>query len=64
MIEYRKARQKMGEGGDSTEGELCVIESTEELYEGYFEMLIDLYREELEHWINQNEIINLDLKVR
>ena len=54
----------MGEGGDSTEGELCVIESTEELYEGYFEMLIDLYREELEHWIKQNEIINLDLKVR
>lgn len=65
VIEYRVARQKMNEGGDrGIEGELSVIEGTEGLYEGYFEMLTDLYREELEHWINQNEIINLDLKVR
>lgn len=64
MIEYRRSRQKMNEGVESAGGELAVIECTEELYHRYFEMLIDLYREELEHWINQNEIINLDLKVR
>lgn len=31
-------------------------------YERYHEMLTDLYREELEHWINENQVINLRLK--
>lgn len=65
VIEYRGVRQKMNEDQeDSVEGELAVIESTEELYGRYHEMLSDLYREDLERWINQNEIINLDLKIR
>jgi len=63
VIEYRRIRQKMNEEVDNnTEGELAVIEDTEELFLRYHEMLSDLYREDLEHWINQNTIINFELK--
>jgi hypothetical protein len=50
------------EADNNTEGELAVIEDTEGLFNRYHEMLSDLYREDLEHWINQNAIINFELK--
>ena len=56
VIEYRQARKKLIE--EKREGEV------EELFERYHEMLIDLYRENLEHWINENVTINFHLKSR
>ena len=53
----------MNEDADKgTGGELAVIEDTEGLFNRYHEMLSDLYREDLEHWINQNTVINFELK--
>jgi hypothetical protein len=40
------------------------LEDREALYETYHAMFIELYREELEHWINENEVIHMNLKSR
>ena len=55
VIEYRQSKQKL----DSKDKE-----GLEELFNRYHEMIVDLYREDLEFWINQNLVINLTLKTR
>ena len=55
VLEYRSSRQKLAL--DDTRG-------LEELYSRYHEMVVDLYREDLEEWINENLVINLMLKSR
>ena len=62
VIEYRVAKGKGTiEGGG---GGVGVMEDTEELFHKYHVMLSDLYREELEHWINENQVIHMSLKSR
>lgn len=39
-------------------------EALENLYQGYFDMFTEIYRDELEQWINENHIIHMSLKSR
>ncbi len=55
VIEYRVKRNKLGKSDE---------EALEGLYQGYFEMFTEIYRDELEQWINENQIIQMSLKSR
>ena len=55
VIEYRVKKNGMGDKDE---------EALETLYQGYFDMFTEIYREELEHWINENQIIHMSLKTR
>lgn len=55
VIEYRVKRNSMGDKDER---------ALENLYQGYFDMFTEIYREELEHWINENQIIHMSLKTR
>jgi len=55
VIEYRVKRNKMDKADE---------EGMEGLYQGYFDMFTEIYRDELEQWINENQIIHMSLKSR
>jgi hypothetical protein len=55
VLDYRRTRQDI----PKEESEAVLRH-----YEGYHNMLTEIYREELEHWINENEIIQMSLKNR
>lgn len=55
VIEYRVKRNKLDKADE---------EALEGLYQGYFDMFTEIYRDELEQWINENQIIHMSLKSR
>lgn len=55
VLEYRRNRQKLTK--EDTEGHSA-------LFEKYHEFLTDIYKEDLEHWINENRVLDINLKKR